>query len=386
MLGIREYVIGFLKPAFDVSNFRPTGHLFFTLMGGAFGLDFPPWITPIFTIHLVNVTLLYFLLRKLAIERAHALAGVAFFALTATAMDVYWKPMYVFDLLCATFSLSSILLFAHRRWILSFAAFWLAYKAKEIAVMLPAVLVAYEYWLGKRRFIVLIPFLAASLSFGIQGLLFNPNRDNDYTFRFTLAALRKTIPFYSRRFLLFPFSGLVLVALAFVPDRRIWFGLAATLCFLFTLLFLPGRLFEAYAYLPLSCAVIAIVVAASRLRPVWLWCAFLLWMPLNIRQLHREQRDTLAHDDRVAVFVDQMRSWAGAHPEIRTFVYDGLPAGFHHWGARGAWSVVHRSVDLAAYFRGWPEASKALDEGPVALGSWNPETNTLTIQIHSPGT
>jgi len=96
------------------------------------------------------------------------MAAAAFFTLSATALDAYWKPMYVFDLLCTTFSLASILLYAWRRRVLSFIAFWLAYKAKELAVMLPAVLVAYEYWFGERRFKVLIPFLLASLSFGIQ--------------------------------------------------------------------------------------------------------------------------------------------------------------------------------------------------------------------------
>ena len=57
--------------------------------------------------------------------------------LSAGAMDAYWKPMYVFDLFCTTFCLASILLYAHGRWILSFIAFWLAYKSKELAVMLP---------------------------------------------------------------------------------------------------------------------------------------------------------------------------------------------------------------------------------------------------------
>ncbi len=37
-----------------------------------------------------------------------------------------------------------------------------AYKAKELAVMLPVVLLAYEYWFGKRRFAVLIPFFCVA--------------------------------------------------------------------------------------------------------------------------------------------------------------------------------------------------------------------------------
>ena len=72
---------------------------------------------------------------------------------------------------------------------LSFALFWLAYKSKEPAVMLPAVLACYEWWLGERRWKRLVPFLLVSLSFGLQGLLLNPSQDHDYAFRFGLPAL-----------------------------------------------------------------------------------------------------------------------------------------------------------------------------------------------------
>ena len=59
--------------------------------------------------------------------------------------------MYAFDLFCATFCLLSLLCWIKRRWVLSFLAFWLAYKSKELAVMLPAILACYELWFGKRQ-------------------------------------------------------------------------------------------------------------------------------------------------------------------------------------------------------------------------------------------
>jgi hypothetical protein len=391
LLPLPYYLAALVKPFFAVDNFRPPGHLYFALMGRAFGLDFPPWITPLFAIHLMNAVLLFGLLRKLAIERWCALAGVAFFTLSATAMDAYWKPMYCFDLLCTTFSLASILLWAYRRCVLSFIAFWLAYKSKELAVMLPAVLVAYEYWLGERRFVPLIPFLIASLSFGLQGILLNPNKNNDYTFRLTMHALEKTIPFYARRFLLIPFSGLALFALALVRDRRVWFGLTATLCFVFVLLFLPGRVFEAYAYLPLTGAVIAVTAAASRrVNPAWLWLALALWMPLNIRQLHREQTAKLANDDDAYAFVDSLQSWAEQNPRIVTLVYNGLPNGFHNWGVTGAWDLAHHTLGLRTYSRSAPEparvreAARVMEIETVALATWDGKSKVLSIQIHNP--
>jgi hypothetical protein len=380
-----EFLVGLIKPVFAVDNFRPPGHLYFTLMGRAFGLDFPPWITSIFAIHLLNAALLFWLLRKIGVPQWCALAGVAFFTLSATAMGAYWKPMYCFDLLATAFSLASILLFAYRRWVLSFIAFWLAYKSKELAVMLPAVLAAYEYWLGERRFAPLIPFVIASLSFGLQGILLNPNKNNEYTFRFTLEALETTIPFYADRFLLFPFSGLLLFALAAVRDRRVWFGLTATLCFVFTLLFLPGRLYEAYAYLPLTGAVIAVTAAASRVNPAWLWLALAFWMPWNILQLHREQVLKLGNDDEAYAFVDPLQRWAAKNPQVTTLVYDGVPRGFHDWGVTGAWDIAHGTVGLHAYYRDWPQTARVMETETVALATWDGGLKTLSIRIHSPG-
>ena len=369
-----------LEPTFELDNFRPVGHFYFKLMGSGFGLDFAPYITPIFALHFVNALLLYLLMRKLTIKPWCALAATAFFTLSATAFDAYWKPMYVFDLLCATFSLASILLYAHRRWVLSFIAFWLAYKSKELAVMLPAVLAIYEYLFGERRFKILIPFFLVSLSFGLQGLILNPNKDNDYTFRFTPRALGATVPFYANRFLLFPFSGLLLFALAFLRDRRIIFGLAAMSLVMVPLIFLPGRLYEAYAYLPLACASIALAGFAARFNPLYAWLALALWMPHNVREIRHERRAILEADDAAFGFVNALSKCK----ETYTLVYDGLPPNFHHWGATAAWNIVHNSRDLRAFPADWPEGKKAMASETVVYGAWNTQKQTLAIALRSP--
>jgi hypothetical protein len=381
------FIKGLIDPRFERYNFRPVGHLYFALMGRNFGLDFPPYMTPIFALHLLNALLLYLLMRKLGIKQWCALASAAFFTLSATAFDAYWKPMYVFDLLCTTFSLASILLYAYRRWVLSFIAFWLAYKAKELAVMLPFVLAVYEYWFGERKFKVLIPFLLAALSFGIQGIVLNPikNKNTDYSFHFAFNALKRTAPFYAHRFLMFPLSGFLLFALAFIRDRRIWFGLLAMVLVMVPLLFLPGRLFEAYAYLPLACAAIAMAAAASRWNPVWAWIALAVWMPFNLRQWHDERRAKLALDDQIFSFVDSTQSFAARNPAVLTFVYDGIPSGFHAWGAAAAWSIAHHQIELPAFFVLWPEGKRALGTQTVAFGSWDRQRPQLTISVRPPG-
>ena len=388
-LHVREYAHALVKPTFDASNFRPVGHAFFTLMGRGFGLDFPPYITPIFLVHFLNGLLLFLLLRRLRIAPAFALGGAAFFLLSGSAMDAYWKPMYVFDLFCTTFCLLSILLWTHRRWVLSFVAFWLAYKAKELAVMLPIVLLAWEFWFGETaggwpRFARLTPFFLTSASFGLQGILLNPNKDNDYTFRFTLEALQKTVPFYAGRMMMFPWSGALLLPLAFIRDRRIWFGLLGMFAFIFTLLFLPGRLYEAYTYLPLACAAIALAAAATRIPPRWALAALLLWMPLNVGQMLLEQRQKLRFDDEAFAFSDRVETWVHQHPAVTTLVYEGAPGGFHNWGITAVWNLAHHTRDLPALYYDSSEALKAMQSDTVAYARWDSVAKAPVIQIHSP--
>jgi len=74
-----------------------------------------------------------------------AAAACVFFAPHPGYFEAVWKPAYIFDILCATFCLLSLLSYVRGRWIVSFLCFWLAYKGKELAVMLPFVLAAYEH-------------------------------------------------------------------------------------------------------------------------------------------------------------------------------------------------------------------------------------------------
>ena len=384
-LPFSAYLQSMISPLFDKDNFRPVGHLYFALMGRAFGLDFPPWITPVFLFHFANGLLLFLLMRKLLIPQWHALAVVAFFLLSTAAFDAYWKPMYIFDLLCTTLSLSSILLYAYGRWILSFIAFWLAYKSKELAVMIPAVLVFYEYWFGRRKFLVLIPFLLAALSFGLQGILLNPNKHNAYTFHFSLNALRQTGAFYSWRFLMIPFSGLALFALAFIRDRRIWFALLAMVLVMVPLLFLPGRLFEAYTYLPLACAAIALGAAASYIRPEWAWIALAVWMPFNLRQLRHEEHANLNLDGMASVFVDTMYNWAQTYPHPQTLVFDRPPGTYHDWGMTGAWNISNHTEGLPVFWNKSPEGKAALAKEPVTYCHWDAERRQAYFSVRAPG-
>jgi hypothetical protein len=376
-----------LTPTFQPGNFRPAGHLYFALAGGAFGLDFRKYVIPIHAIHLLNVWLLWMLIRRLGGTPFGAGAGAVLFAFHMAVFDVYWKPMYVFDLLCATFCLASLLLWTYGRWVLAFAAFWLAYKSKELAVMLPFVLLCYEYWLGKRHWKPLALFFVASLSFGLQGLLLNPHREGDYAFRTEGRQWLTTLSYYSDRILLVPFGGFILAALpAVVRDRRVWFGVAALALFFIPLLPLSGRLFGAYCYVPLIGAAIALSGMADRGYRVAVAIFLVAWIPYNFMHLRLNRRQALSVAEENRRYVTAVEEFARRSPEMRQFIYDGRPFALQPWGIQGALRYVYGTQEVQVAGVEDQEAQAALRSGaPVAILAWDPGTRDLAITAREAG-
>jgi hypothetical protein len=380
-----NYLTAALSPRFQENNFRPVGHFFFHAAGRAFGLKFPGYVAPIHLLHLFNVWLIWLLARRLGAKSYASAAACVFFAFHMALFDAVWKPMYVFDVLCATFCLLSLLLYAHERWILSFVAFWLAYKSKELAVMLPLALTCYEVWFGQRRWVRLAPFFLVSLSFGLQGLLSHANRNTDYAFHFTPAALAVTSAFYASRVFLVPWLGFLLPAAALVwRNRRTWMGLAMMAAFFFPLLFLPGRLFGAYCYLPFTGLALALAGMADAVRPAAVAAFLLLFAPIEYRELRTQSRATLAADEEVRQWIGGAALFAKTTPRIDAAICAGLPAGFHRWGAAGALHYLIRpGLDVRFLEDGGERASNA-DER-VALFTWDPAGRQLHAALRTPG-
>jgi hypothetical protein len=376
-----DYATAILTPRFFTNNFRPAGHFYFREMSLLFGLDFPAYLPVLHLAHLLNVWLVWSLARQLDLAPLPASLGTLLFAFHMAAFDIYWKPMYAFDLFCATFCLLSLWLYTRRRYVFAFCAFWLAYKSKELAVMLPAVLACYEFLLARERnWKRLIPFFAVSLSFGLQGILINPATDNDYTFRFTPGAFWTCLSFYSSRILFLPFAGFSLAALPiFVRDRRLRFGFAVMILFFAPLLFLPGRLFSAYCYLPLAgLALMASAVASlPRLTPVMVSLC-VAWTPWNLAMLQNLRRSALAQDDAVRAYVSTLENFAASSKTAHTFVYDGAPDGFHEWGIHGALQFLYGFPPPTLLSIKDDAAPAAIERGAVRL-TWDPAARKLLV-------
>jgi hypothetical protein len=376
-----------ISPAYDTQNFRPVGHLYFRIMSSLYGLDFPKYLIPVHLLHLCNLWLLWMVLRQMGISRFGAGAGTLFYSFHAAVFDVYWKPMYVFDLLCAGFCLLSLLLWIKRRWILSFAAFWLAYKSKELAVMLPAVLALYELWLGKRQWKLLAPFFAVSLSFGLQALLLNPNRGNAYAFNFTPGAIADTARFYAHELFQNPLAGFALLAVpVLVRDRRAWLGVAAAVLLLLPLFLLPERRYGAYWYLPLAGVALATGALAEGRGRTLVAIFLAAWIPWNYLLLRKYRRETLTADKDHRAYVAALQTAAPSLQDIPLFLYDGVPPGLHMWGVEGALRFLVPRMNVKSYPVDDPTVVTLLQSPALAVLTWIPADHHLWIAAHTPAT
>jgi hypothetical protein len=375
----------FLTPRLSEQNFRPAGHIYFFAMNRLAGLNFPRWVEPLHVLHLVNVLLLWLFLRRLDINPWAAAAGAAFFALNVSAMEVYWKPMYAFDLLCATFSLATLWLYARGSWLAAIPAMWLAYKSKELAVVLPMGLLALEYWLGQRRWRRLLPFFAISFCFGLQAVLSPQPAGSPYAFVLTPAALGQTLQFYSSRLFLLPFAGLLLLALPFlIRDRRIWLGAVILSAFFAPLMFLPLRMHAAYTYVPLIGATIELAVLASLTPPIATLVFFAAWIPWNILQLRADRKTILTADDQVRTYAGALIEFTRQHPHSPVIALSSRPASFQEWGIRAALNYTKPNLQSPVQIV-QEDAVPLLPPGTaVTFVNWDRAHNRVTFLSRDP--
>jgi hypothetical protein len=384
---ISTFVIGLITPKFQTNNFRPMGHLFYHEEAAFFGFDFQKYLAATHVLHFLNVWLLWLLARRLGSKVFAAAAACVFFAFHPGYFEAVWKPAYIFDILCATFCLLSLLSYARGRWIVSFLCFWLAYKAKELAVMLPFVLACYELWYGQKRWKTLGPFFLVSAWFAMQALVISPNTGpgNDYVFHFTAGALAVTTAFYAARVFLLPYLGFAVpVAAWFSNNRRIWFGTAAMILFLTPVLFLPGRIETAYCYLPFTGLALALAGAAEMCHPAVIVAGLLLFAPGELHDIRLERRDKLAKDDDARAWVTTFRKYNVGAGAVDAFLWNGRPYGFGDFGIAGAIKCFYSGAGAKIGYYEKPPIT--LDAAREAVLTWNQSLHKLDIVTHAPDT
>ncbi len=365
-----------ITPALNPSIFRPVGAFYYKWIGMKYWLRFRAYSIALQWLHVINVALLLVLSGRLKLPLLASLAGCCWFGFSALLLPAFWKPMYVYDVLCCLFCLLTLLLYERDHWILGVFAMWLAYRSKEVALMLPLALTAYEFLLAEGRWKRLIPYYLISLNFGVQALL-QKGPETVYSLHFTPAALAATTAFYGQA--LFTGPALILLALA-VPqtlrDRRFWWGLLSGACLLAPMLALPGRLFAVYWYVPMIGMAVAAAALAAQ-APRWtLAIGLALWMAINYMQV-REAGQALLHEEREArQYAQDVESYARLNPERKLILYDYTPEGIKSWGLVALvqldWKTNTPKVQRAA------ENQTEVEPG-TGLFRWNRERHVLEI-------
>lgn len=368
------YYHGLLTLKLDAYNFRPVGDLYYRYLYRTFHLNYRPYVAVLQLLHALNVILLFFVLGRLGFSEPSAGAGALFYAFHAAVLEAYWKPMYIFDVLCGTLCLAALLLYIRGRWILALLPFWLAYKSKEIAIMLPVALLAYELWLGRRKWKRLIPYFVISLSFGLQALWWNSSVSsaNAYALEFSPQALWKSIAVYSSSILFLPYAGLALLLLpVLVRDRRLYLGLVLMAATFVPLLALSGRIHAVYWYVPMMGLAIAVAAVAAR-APRWaIALFFVLWFPVNYMVLREKRREILAIADENRWYTTGLLDYARLAPALQTVVYDGIPAHVSRVGVAGAIHLAFGPKVNAVWYHD-PGAAEAMAQAPMAMVSYYP--------------
>ncbi|MGI8746068.1 MAG: hypothetical protein ACR2NN_26500 [Bryobacteraceae bacterium] len=280
-----------------VANVRPLGLLYYKLLGATAHYHFGAYLAVLQALHLATSLLLWLFLRRLGLGALAAALGCLFFALNVATLSAYWKPMYIFDVLCGFWVILSLLFYQRSKFLLSLLCAWLAFRSKEMELMLPLVLLAYEWWFGQKRdgrWKPLIPFFLMSLSFGIQSLMQSTGPETAYSMHLTPASLWAGLAYYGGKLLYAPLSGLTIsMGLLFLRLRVVSFGVIGFWILLFPMLLFPGRQSGAYLYVPLLAFAIAIAGVAEW-KAMWAALLLLIWLPASYEELRLERNPILA--------------------------------------------------------------------------------------------
>jgi hypothetical protein len=355
--------------AYPCNHGRPVGFMFYGALYPAAKLSYQWWAWSVLAIGLVNVALLWRLLAELEFDEIARALGCLVFVASRALFDAWTKPMFIYDVLSTTFALIMLLAYARRRWVISFIAMWLAMRTKEIGLVLPAVLLCYEFTLGGRNWKRVLLFAIPPVIYGFYGLLFNLHQPKGaYSMTLAPAALWRSISFYATQTFGLPYAALLLPFAWFVtPDRRIRFALGAALAEIGMYLLLPGRMLDVYLYLSMTSIAILIAALATRYRQTVailcvIWAA---WQFTLIRE-HAAQDHEQAADRRA--YVRALRQL----PPAPAYAYLDPPESFGVFGGEYAIRVATIATSVSRF-----DMNDLPSAAPIPLLTWIKRTRTL---------
>jgi hypothetical protein len=354
-------------------NDRPVGALVFRLLFGTYGLSPEPFHWTLLALHLLNMTLVLVLARRLIRSWWVAAATALAYGGWAAAIEAASWMAAIFDVFANTLILLTALTYSSRRWTVRLASvilFYLALRTKESAIVAPGLLLAImlvshprKEWIAEARR-TLWPHVALAAAFAAwytpllvqhQG---GEGAGSPYRMEFSARAFFEGLYDYVSTMLYgrpWPVGRLIrwigvaslLAAGLAARARATLIGLAGFVLFLLPVLFLPNQRQALYLYIPAVFFVLALgggaEAAAKRLHlPVrWRESAAVALMLLCVVALpHRAKMQSradwlLAHTVRAKADLEAFRA---SVPALRTgarIALIGFPEDYHVFQTRG---------------------------------------------------
>jgi Dolichyl-phosphate-mannose-protein mannosyltransferase len=150
-------------------TYRPLGSALYRVLFWTSGLDPFPYRVVAYSLMLVNIWLVFRLARVLTGSAETATLAALIWSFHKGLMSVYLENGTVYDVLCFTFFCLALIVYVEgRQWIAFSVLYCLALNSKEMAVTLPAVLLAYELlyrrtWKGLTAFWIAIGMTAVAI-------------------------------------------------------------------------------------------------------------------------------------------------------------------------------------------------------------------------------
>lgn len=357
--------------------FRPIAAVFYKALGSSAGFHFGAYVATLQAIHVATGLMLWLFLRRLGFRPLPAALGCAFFTLHMSTLPAYWKPMYSLDVLCGFWVILSLLLYQRDRFFLSLLCAWLAFKSKEMELMLPVVLLAYEWYFGREknsgrmRWKQLVPFFLVSLLFGLQSLMLPKIPDTGYTMHLTADNFLSGIEYYGGRLLYAPLAGVIVSAgLLFLRHRTVTWGVLGFWILMIPMFGFPTRQAGAYLYVPLLIFAVA-VAGVAQWKPWWCVLFLIIWIPASYDELREERRPVIAFHHEHLPYVNEIRRSLAAHPAPTAVVYEGGPADFNYWGQEGLFRFALAHYGLPVYATWQSEAPQTIRIPGALLYTWD---------------
>jgi len=125
-------------------EYRPVGNLFYRLIYSAFGYNPLPFHVALYALLAANIYLTYLAARRLTGVAAAGLVAAVLHAWHGNWTGLHLSAGFCFDVLCYFFYTAALIAFGAGRLWLFFGLFLLTLNAKEVAVSLPLVCLAWK--------------------------------------------------------------------------------------------------------------------------------------------------------------------------------------------------------------------------------------------------